>query len=286
MPRKDSTLKLKDGRSLGYSTVGDPNGRAVLYFHGGLSSRLDIDFADKQLADMNIKLFAPDRPGIGLSDRRRGRTLSDWASDTKEFITALELKQPPLLGWSLGGPYALACAALISNMLGKIGTVGGVGPLDYKGAIESLGMLEDRILMSWPEPLLHALSPAGSMLKYLPPKMIKDTLLRTVKAGPDYEICEAMSLEEATAWGLEAVRQGFEGSLDDYLALRKPWGFAVENLESEILMWQGTDDHLCPQSLAHVLVSRLPKGKLMLVENSGHFLLHKHLVDIMSTLLN
>ncbi len=286
MPRTDSTLKLRDGRTLGYATVGAPKGRVMLYFHGGMSSRLDIDFADKQLVDLDIKIIAPDRPGIGLSDRQVGRTLSDWASDIRELLVQLNFKNLPLLGWSLGAPYALACSALLSDKLTRVGTIGGIGPMDYEGAIESLGLLEDRILLSWPETLLHLLCPAGIVFKYWTPEKMKRELLRAVKPGPDYEICEALTLEEATAFAYEALRQGFEGTLDDYLALRKPWGFELRDIKSEVFLWQGTDDNLCPRSTGEKLASRLPHGKLIIVENSGHFLLHRHLSNVLSVLFN
>lgn len=286
MPRTDSTLKLRDGRTLGYATVGAPEGRVMLYFHGGMSSRLDVDFADKQLVNLDVKIIAPDRPGIGLSDRQVGRTLSDWASDVRELLVQLNLKNLPLLGWSLGAPYALACSALLSDKLTRVGTIGGIGPMDYEGAIESLGLLEDRILLSWPETLLHLLCPAGIAFKYWSPEKMKRELLRAVKNGPDFQICEALTLEEATAFAYEALRQGFEGTLDDYLALRKPWGFQLKDIQSEVFLWQGTDDNLCPRSTGEKLASRLPHGKLIMVENSGHFLLHRHLSNILSVLFN
>lgn len=286
MPRTDNTLKLADGRNLGYSVFGDPNGRALLYFHGGLSSRLDIEFADKQLSELRIKLIAPDRPGIGLSDRLPGRTLTDWTRDAEALITALDLKKPAVLGWSLGGSYALACAAHLSDIVGKLGTVGGVGPMDYEGAVDELGLLEDRILLTWPEPLLQLLSPAGRLYKFMTPQQMKKELLRAVKAGPDFEVCNALPLNEATNFAFEAIRQGFEGSLDDYLALRKPWGFKVEEIKMEVLMWQGLDDHLCPKRAGDKLASRLPKRQYFLLENSGHFLLHRHLADVMTALLS
>jgi len=286
MPRTDNTLKLADGRTLGYSTFGNPLGREVLYFHGGLSSRLDIEFADNQLFDLNIKLYAPDRPGIGLSDRLPNRTLSDWVRDVEELMATVELKKPPVLGWSLGGPYTLACAAFLSDKLGRFGTVGGVGPMDYEGAVEELGLMEDRILLSWPEPLLQFLSPAGNLYKLMSPQHMKKELLRAVKSGPDHDICSALTLEEATAFAFEAMRQGLDGALDDYFALRKPWGFKPEDIKTEIFMWQGADDHLCPRHAADKLASRLPNRNYYLLENSGHFLLHRHLTEIMSVLLS
>lgn len=286
MPRIDSAIKLKDGRTLSYAMLGDPNGRELLYLHGGMSSRLDINFADELLQDLNVKFIAPDRPGIGDSDRQIGRTLSDWAADARELLLALNLKNLPVLGWSLGGPYALACGSLLSDRITRVGTIGGVGPLDHKGAVEDLGLLEDRILLSWPESLLHLLSPAGIFFKFYSPSKMKSELLRAVKEGPDYEIIDALSLEDATAFAYEAIKQGFEGTLDDYLALRKPWGFEVGSIQTEVKMWQGTEDHLCPVSSAKILAARLPNVELILVENSGHFLLHRHLKEVVKALFS
>ncbi|MBC8000785.1 MAG: alpha/beta hydrolase, partial [Leptolyngbya sp.] len=111
MARVDSTIELLDGKTLGYSTFGNPDGVPLLYFHGGISSRLDIEFADQESRQLNIRLIAPDRQGIGLSDRLKGRTLTHWTETVHQLITALDLNKPAILGWSLGGPYALACAA-------------------------------------------------------------------------------------------------------------------------------------------------------------------------------
>ena len=284
MPRIDNTIKLKDGRALSYAVLGDPDGRELLYLHGGMSGRLDIAFADDRLRRLNVKVIAPDRPGIGDSDRQMGRTLSDWAEDMRELLLSLSLKNLPVLGWSLGGPYALACGAMLSDKIARVGTIGGVGPLDYEGAIAELGMPEDRVLLSWPETILHILSPAGVLLKFYSPEKMKNELLRAVKAGPDYDIIEALSLEDATSFAFEAMKHGFEGTLDDYLAVRKPWGFTVESIRTEVIMFQGLEDHLCPVSAAKVLAARLTRGKLIVMENSGHFLLHKHLEKVVSEL--
>ncbi|MBX9949339.1 MAG: alpha/beta hydrolase [Candidatus Obscuribacterales bacterium] len=284
MPRIDSSIKLEDGRKLGYATLGAPDGQELLYMHGGMSSRLDINFADEMLHNLDVKVIAPDRPGIGNSDRQIGRTLSDWATDARQLLIALNLKNLPVLGWSLGGPYALACGALLSDRISRVATIGGVGPLDYDGAVDDLGLLEDRILLSWPETLLHLLSPAGFLFNFYSPVKMKSELLRAVKNGPDYEIIQSLTLEDATSFAFEAIKHGFEGTLDDYLALRKPWGFTLDSLQTPVIMFQGTEDNLCPVSAAKILAARIPKADLVLVEKSGHFLLHRHLSTVIAAL--
>lgn len=39
--KTENTIKLRDGRTLGYAEYGDPNGRPVLHFHGFPSSRYE-----------------------------------------------------------------------------------------------------------------------------------------------------------------------------------------------------------------------------------------------------
>ncbi len=39
--RNDKQIKLKDGRMLGYSEYGAPDGKPVFYFHGHPGSRRD-----------------------------------------------------------------------------------------------------------------------------------------------------------------------------------------------------------------------------------------------------
>src|ERR1700726_1453146 len=88
----DHDVALPDGRRLAYADWGDPGGTPVLYFHGGLSCRLDIGFADEQARAGGVRLIAPDRPGIGGSDRAPGRTVAAWADDVAALADALHVE--------------------------------------------------------------------------------------------------------------------------------------------------------------------------------------------------
>jgi len=43
LDENSNTIKLDDGRSLGYIEVGDPEGKALFHFHGLNSSRLEVN---------------------------------------------------------------------------------------------------------------------------------------------------------------------------------------------------------------------------------------------------
>lgn len=75
--REDLTIRLRDGRKLGYAEYGDPNGRPVFHFHGYPGSRLEGRTATKITNFAGVRLIATDRPGMGLSDHKPGRKMID-----------------------------------------------------------------------------------------------------------------------------------------------------------------------------------------------------------------
>jgi pimeloyl-ACP methyl ester carboxylesterase len=75
--RGNDTLRLRDGRLLGYARYGDPNGTPVFYFHGFPGSRLEARLADAVASRNGVRVIALDRPGSGLSDFKPARTIGD-----------------------------------------------------------------------------------------------------------------------------------------------------------------------------------------------------------------
>lgn len=281
----DSRIKLTSGRQLGYAECGDPLGVPVFYFHGGFSSRLDILFASQICKDQGVRLIAPDRPGIGLSERLPNRTLLDWPKDVVELMDHLKIEKAYALGWSAGGPHAMACAYAMSDRLMRTATSGCVSPLTWPGSIDSLGLQVDRLLV-------HSCHIAPSLVpillklsKLIPVAELKKSFIKEAASRSDKEVVEAMSLEEAKELFLEALRPGVDGTADDYRAIAFPWGFELEEIKTPLHMWQGADDNLVPVSHADYLSERLPHAKTFRMPDTGHFLLHKHISEVLRNLV-
>ncbi|UCH13008.1 MAG: hypothetical protein JSV22_07800 [Bacteroidales bacterium] len=68
--KTNQTLKLKDGRTLGFAEYGDPLGKPIFEFHGNPSSRLGSGLFDEMAKKMGIHVIGIDRPGMGLSDAK------------------------------------------------------------------------------------------------------------------------------------------------------------------------------------------------------------------------
>ena len=269
--------RLRDGRRLGYAEYGDPLGTPIVYAHGGLSSRLDIAFASERCRTAGVRLLAPDRPGIGLSDPQSGRSLLDWPGDVAQLADAIGLECFAVLGWSAGGAYALACAHRLGQRITAVGIVAGMAPLERAEMIGELGMRADRLLFS-----LAGRAPAVAALGLgvagrLPRKVIRAALRRDLRSDSDREIIAAASLAESTDFFLEAFRQGPRGIVEDYRVTGGPWGFRPEEIRADVFLWHGAEDNLLPLRHARALAARLPNARLDVLPDRGHFLLHREL---------
>jgi pimeloyl-ACP methyl ester carboxylesterase len=79
--QSDNQIKLRDSRCLGYAEFGNPRGKPFLFFHGYPGSRWDGAETGHAAERVGVRLIAPDRPGMGLSDYQPNRRLLDWPKD-------------------------------------------------------------------------------------------------------------------------------------------------------------------------------------------------------------
>jgi pimeloyl-ACP methyl ester carboxylesterase len=280
-------VALPSGRRLGYAEWGDAAGFPVVYFHGGLSSRLDIAFADGACARHGVRLIAVDRPGIGLSDRHPERQLLDWPADVAVLADQLGLDRFSVLGWSAGGPHVLACAVAIPDRLSVAATIGGMAPLEHDDNVKDLGFQADRVLfpLSRRAPRLAA---AGLWLAgRAPAAVVKWSLvheLGRLGAHSDREVISGLSRDEASGFFHEALRNGARGTVDDYRVLGDPWGFRLEHVDFKVTLFHGAEDCVEPLPHAEAMAARLPQADLQVLPDAGHFLLRHHLDQVLATL--
>lgn len=110
-----SQITLPDGRTLAYTDIGDPEGTCVMHFHGAPASRFLLDIYDDEFAEYGLRVVSPDRPGYGESSSQPGRSMVDWPVDVEALSDALGIDEFAVLGSSSGGPYTVACCALLPD---------------------------------------------------------------------------------------------------------------------------------------------------------------------------
>src|SRR5215218_5901841 len=129
------------GRSIEVLTAGDPDGIGLLFHGGSPSAVAEFAMLDEVAAEHGLRLVAYSRPGYGASTPRPapGR----YADDVEESAAVLDhlgIDEFLTLGWSGGGPRALACAALLPDRCRAAATPAGVAPYDAEGLGWSAGM--------------------------------------------------------------------------------------------------------------------------------------------------
>jgi pimeloyl-ACP methyl ester carboxylesterase/glycosidase len=287
VPARDRRLRLRDGRQLAYAEWGVPDGSPVLLLHGMPGSRL---LCPDELATTaaGVRLIAFDRPGYGGSDPRPGRTIVDGADDIEELIGKLDLPPLPVVGWSSGGPYALACAARISKLVSAIGVVAGDGPPDdvpgaRNEASPELRALADAVRS---DPAAATASVVERLAWYAAnPASIIDGVANDPD-DPDTAIRALPAVADALrAMFVEGARQGAAGYVEDWIATIRPWGFALADIDRDVHLWWGDGDRLTSRAHTDHLATMLPRAHLTIYPGEGHSIAITHWADILDALL-
>jgi pimeloyl-ACP methyl ester carboxylesterase len=270
----DHVVHLADGRRLSYLDLGDPDGQPVVSCHGGLSSRLDVLPAADAAQALGLRLVAPDRPGVGGSDRQPERTLLDWPSDISELTEQLGIARFAVMGWSLGGPYAMACAWALPHKVKALAVIAGTIPPTWPGSRSEIDRL-DRVLLRLSENHPHL------------ERSIFHLLHATAEHAPGL-LAKQSGLVGSTADAVTtAIAQGLldaRGMTDEYQVFDAPWGFEPGDIATPTQIWQGTADELVPEEWGRRLAAGVPDATLHLVEGGTHFLWYEHWADIFQSL--
>ena len=281
-----AAVRLADGRALGYREYGDPAGRPLVSCHGGLVCGLDAAPLDAAARELGIRVIAPDRPGIGASDPRPGRTTADGAADVAGLLDALGLDRAAVMGWSMGGQYALACGALLAGRVARVVVVAGALPLDAPGALEALNPTDrrlTRLAADHPHVATTTFRALGSVARHSPGAW---THLTARDAAP----AEAAALAALPGGGLAAASATAladgAGMVEEYRAWARPWGFAPEDVGAPAVVWQGGADRLIPPAWGAELARRIPHARLEARPGAGHFLALTHARAVLASALD
>lgn len=133
-------LFAEDGRALQVLEAGDRNGRPVLVNNGTPNSRLLFGPMVARAERQGIRLISYDRPGWAGSAPQPGRTVADCAADVRAVATALGIERLAVWGISGGGPHALACAALLPDLVPAVAVLASCAPWNAPGLDYFAGM--------------------------------------------------------------------------------------------------------------------------------------------------
>jgi pimeloyl-ACP methyl ester carboxylesterase len=239
--------------ALSIDDVGDPDGTPVVYLHGGGDSRLSRHPDDSIAAALGVRLLATDRCGPAV----RGRTLRSWA---QEVLAALPVERFAVIGWSAGGPHALAVAAVAPERVTRAALVGSMPTPEQVHELPRDVQSVMRLARVSPRIAARGLEAWGR--RPVPP---------TGDAATD----------DAYARGrVESFRDGGLWLARELAYLGRPWGFELADVRAPVTLWWGERDTVCPPSIGRDFERRLPNATLHVLDGT-HQLLFGHWREIL-----
>lgn len=278
---------LSDGRALGYSESGDPDGSPVLGFLGTSLSWL-AHLGDEAPRAAGVRVILVDRPGYGLSDFQPQRTLLDWPLDVAELADGLAIERFSVFGMSGGGPHAAASGYALPDRVSSVGLVSSPGPVWDRPELRFSAPPHRQPMIELAE---HDPGLAASRLLEDCRTELEEIVRgsRNGDSGGPYADRAVMADPDVRARfeaaRLETVARGAEGYAHDLSLLYfAPWGFRPEEIGVPAHIWQGDADQAVSPRIAEFFAETIPDNRLHMVAGAGHLLLWSNTEEILRSL--
>jgi pimeloyl-ACP methyl ester carboxylesterase len=270
------TVRTPDGRELEVLVEGAPGAVPLVWQHGTPGAAEPYRPRAETAAGLGLTLITYSRPGYGTSTPRPGRTVADAADDVSTVVDAVAGRGSRFvtIGWSGGGPHALACAALLPGRCAAAATLAGVEPhgaadLDWLAGMGEENHAEFGAASAGAETLTEWLAANGAPMASVTPEQVADSLGDLVS-----EVDRDAVTGELADWLARLFRRalsaGTEGWRDDDLAFVRDWGFDVAAIDVPVSVWQGHQDLMVPPSHGRWLADRLPTARDHVHPDEGH----------------
>ena len=274
MKASPTHLLTVEGRTIALDESGDPAGQPVFFFHGWPASRLQGAGFGPEARTMGLRLLAPDRPGIGLSSSQPGRRLLDWPPVVREMARLMGFARFSVLAVSGGGPYALATAYALPEVVEAAVIVSGAPPLGLEADRSRLLPAYRWLLAAyrrWPGALRGLFDAVRPFAYTRPPRWSWPLLLRFAPPGDRGALVDPQVFGGSLDCHREAWRTSGRGVFEDAEIYPRDWGFAPEDVRAPVRLWHGRGDTSFPWPLIEALAARLPNCETRFIEGEGHY---------------
>jgi pimeloyl-ACP methyl ester carboxylesterase len=277
-----------EGRAVEVVRHGAPDAFPLVFQCGTPNAPAEFPQLFDAVTERGWQLVAHARPGYAGSTRLLGRRVADVAGDVAAILDQLGLAEFVVLGWSGGGPHALACAALLPDRCQAAASLAGVAPYDAEGLDFLAGMGPENVeefgaaARSRAE-LAAFVEPFAAALRDITAEQVADELGGLI----DHVDRGALTGEFAESMARmlrRAVSTGVDGWFDDDLAFVSPWGFELSEIRVPVSIWQGAHDKMVPFAHGQWLAAHVPGARVHLSDDEGHLSLVAQLPRILEDL--
>jgi pimeloyl-ACP methyl ester carboxylesterase len=253
-------LTLPGGRTLVVHDTGPSRASdelALLWHNGSPHTGALLEPVVSAAAERAIRVVTYARPSYGGSSPNRGRDVASAASDVEQVMNAVGIEPFAVMGYSGGGPPALACAALLADRV-----IGGV-------TLASIAPYTDGF--DW----YAGMASPGGLRAAAQGREARERFALTDEFDRDSFIDRDWQTLDGTwkALGEDAVRaetQGSAGLVDDDLSAIAPWGFDPADITAPVLLVQGGEDRVIPSAHGDWLMRTIPTAEYWFRPRDGH----------------
>ncbi|HSS94624.1 MAG TPA: alpha/beta fold hydrolase [Candidatus Dormibacteraeota bacterium] len=283
------TVRAAGGRDLEVLVDGPDRGTVLLFHYGTPSAAVRNAMITAPAAKRGLRTVVYSRPGYASSTPNPGRAVADAAQDSETILDALAADRFVTVGWSGGGPHALACAALLSERCLAAATIGSVAPNEAEGLDWSAGMGPENIAefaaaVSGEQSLGAFLEKAAEGLREVTGPEVAAALGGLVSQVDKDALSGEFGDILADSFR-RSVSTGIAGWRDDDLAFVRPWGFELTSMRVPVAIWQGAQDLMVPYDHGRWLSAHVTGAQQRLLEDEGHLSLLKHIDRILEDLV-
>jgi pimeloyl-ACP methyl ester carboxylesterase len=269
-----AVVPTPDGRELEVAAVGDPNGSTIFFHHGTPGSAALARIFEDAATERGYFIVTTSRAGYGLSSRRAGRDVAAVVADVHVALDAYGRGDYVAMGWSGGGPHALACAALdrprcvatvclaaVAPSTVDFDWTAGMGPenveefaLAREGGPryeEHIKFQRDVLVDATADNIVELM---GGLLSEADKVALKDPVTMDV-------------MVEAFAHGLAP---GYFGFLDDDQVFMNDWGFPLSRVDGPVDVWFAGEDLMVPATHGRFLADQIVGARPIFLAADGH----------------
>lgn len=284
------TVRCDDGRDLEVLVDGPPDATPLVFHVGTPSAASPFPLVSEAAAAHGLRTVLYSRPGYAGSTANPGRTVADAAGDVRTVLAALGHDRFVTLGWSGGGPHALACAALLGDQCAAAATLAGVAPFGAAGLDWPAGMAPENVAefgaarAGDPQLSEYLETQAAGMAGVTGPEVA--AALGELASPVDRKALTGDLAEVLAEMFRRAVSTGIAGWRDDDLVFVRPWGFEPADIAAPVSLWQGRVDRMVPYAHGEWLAARLPDVRAHLYDDEGHVSLLRQMPLIVADLVS
>ena len=274
--RTEITVRRPADRVLEVLAIGPADGLPLVFHHGTPGGIAVYGPMVDAAADRGLRTVLYGRPGYGASTAQPGRTVADAAGDVAAILAELGATRFVTVGWSGGGPHALACARLLADRCLAAATLAGLAPypaegLDWLAGMEESGAAELIASLAGEQELSALLDEVVPLMRDLTGEVLVEGI-GDQAAPSDMEALRGGVADYVADQFRSGLRPGIAGWRDDDLAFARDWGFSLGRPAdtAPVAVWQGDADRMVPYAHGQWLASHIPAASAHFSPGAGH----------------